>query len=351
MQVDVILIGQGISGTWLSYFLEKAGVSFLVIDEHRKESASGLAAGIINPVTGRRIVKTWMTDELLPYCRDKYAELGNALKKDVIEQKDIFDFFPTPQMRMAFYERFSKDPTYLRIPGNENDQRDYLQYDFGYGTITPCYLVNLPLILKEWRNHLLQTGSLIEQSFDFASMSVRPSRVRYKDITACKIIFCDGIASMNHPYFKNLPFAPNKGEVIWIEAPDLPASNIYKKGMNIVPWSPGIFWVGSSYEWEFDHEQPTDLFREKTTALLKQMLRVPFSIIDHKAGVRPATLERRPFIGFHPLYTDVGIFNGMGTKGCSLSPFFAEQLVANINNAAPLHPEADIGRFSRILLR
>ena len=82
--------------------------------------------------------------------------------------------------------------------------------------------------------------------------------------------------------------------------------------------------------------------------LLNQM---PFTIVDQLASVRPATLERRPFVGLHPKYPRVGILNGMGTKGCSLAPFFARQLVQHVMNGSPITVEADVRRFSKILSR
>ena len=349
--VDFLLIGQGICGTWLSFFLEKAGYSFIIIDEASENSASKIAAGIINPVTGRRIVKTWMIDELLPIVRQLYSELGSAIGVSAIEQKNIIDFFPSPQMKLAFTDRLSKDSSYLSEPADENSFRSFFTYDFGYGEIQPCYLINLPAILPSYRNRLFGNKTLIAEHFDFSQLSVSVDSVRYKNIIADKIIFCDGIAASQNPYFKNLPFAPNKGEALWIEAPALPDTHIFKKGMNVVPWSKNIFWVGSSYEWEFENNQPTDSFRERTNRLLKFWLKVPFKIIDHKASVRPATIERRPFIGFHPAHPSVGIFNGMGTKGCSLAPYFAKQWVQQLIEKAPVHAEADISRFARVLAR
>ena len=349
--VDYIIIGQGICGTWLSYYLTKSGYSVLVIDDPKENSASKTAAGIINPVTGRRIVKTWMIDELLPVVHQSYTELGTALNLTAIEQKNIVDFFPTPQMKLAFNERYLKDQEYLSNPDNENHFRSSFNYDFGYGEIQPCFLINLQDILPAYRNKLQQEKNLLEENFSLNDLQVSADVVQYNGISARAIIFCDGIHSFENPYFKNLPFAPNKGEVLWIEAPDLPSSNIFKKGINIVPWSKNIFWVGSSYEWEFENDQPTEIFRERTLSVLKHWLKIPFSLLDHKASIRPATLERRPFVGFHPLHPTVGIFNGMGTKGCSLAPFFAQQLVANVSEQKPIHPEADIKRFARVLSR
>jgi glycine/D-amino acid oxidase-like deaminating enzyme len=108
MEVEFLIIGQGISGTWLSYYLEKANRSFIVLDNEQPNSASRVAAGIINPVTGRRIVKTWMIDELLSFLIPAYEELGKELDINAIDEKSLIDFHPTPQMKIAFDERVKK---------------------------------------------------------------------------------------------------------------------------------------------------------------------------------------------------------------------------------------------------
>jgi glycine/D-amino acid oxidase-like deaminating enzyme len=83
--------------------------------------------------------------------------------------------------------------------------------------------------------------------------------------------------------------------------------------------------------------------------VLNNWIKLPYKVVSHKAAVRPATLERRPFAGFHPVHSNIGILNGMGTKGTSLAPFFANQLVQRLVYDFPIAPEADVQRFSRIL--
>ena len=109
------------------------------------------------------------------------------------------------------------------------------------------------------------------------------------------------------------------------------------------------FWAGSNYQWEFKNDQPSPPFYEQMNQHLHNWLKVPFRILVHKAAVRPATLERRPFVGLHPSYPALGILNGMGTKGVSLAPFFAQQLVQHLVYGLPLMEEADVKRFRRIL--
>jgi glycine/D-amino acid oxidase-like deaminating enzyme len=170
------------------------------------------------------------------------------------------------------------------------------------------------------------------------------------------VIFCDGVGSFSNPYFSRLPFAPNKGEVLIVEIDGFAeavaaGAGVFKKGLSIVPWKEGLYWVGSSYEWSFEHAEPTEGFRLRTEAALREWLKLPFRTVTHLASVRPATLERRPFVGFHPQYPAVGILNGMGTKGCSLAPYFARQLVRLLVAGEPILPAADVRRFEKVLAR
>ncbi len=351
MQVEYLLIGQGISGTWLSYYLQKANKSFLVIDNNQENSASRVAAGIINPVTGRRIVKTWMIEELLEFIMPAYEAFGKELGIKAIEQKSLIDFHPTPQMKIAFDERVKENAEFLFHPEDQQQYRDTFNYDFGFGNVKPCYVVNLNAILPAWRKKLVANHQLLEVDFEIEELKQTNNEITYKDITAGKIIFCDGIYSVQNPFFKMLPFALNKGEVMIIESSRIPSSTIFKKGMMLTSVENDLYWIGSNYLWEFADEKPSEQFRNQTELLLKNWLKVPFKIVDHKASIRPANIERRPFVGIHPVYKNAGMLNGMGAKGCSLAPFFANQLTEHLVSGKEISPEADIKRFSKILMR
>ena len=350
MQTDIIIVGQGICGTLLSWVLHKEGKSVIVIDNHLPNASSKVAAGIINPVTGRRYVYSWMIDTVMPFAIDTYKEMEVALGIDIVQAKSIIDFFPSVQMREAFVTRITEDDTFVHTYPDQNHFNQYFNYDFGCGEIRPAYMVNLAALLSTWREHLQKRGELREATFDAANLTVTKEGVTYDDISAQQIIFCDGIQSAQNPWFQLLPFSANKGEALLIESEGLTNSHIFKKGLMMAPlWQPNLFWVGSNYQWEFEDEAPSERFYNTTKMHLEQWLKVPFKIIDHKAAVRPATLERRPFVGFHPVDANVGILNGMGTKGTSLAPFFANQLAQHIVHRFPISEEADVKRFSRIL--
>ncbi len=351
-QINYLIIGQGICGTFLSWYLRKTGQSFLVIDNNYSQAPSRITAGIINPVTGRRHVEVWMAGELLDFARKAYREFGEQLGVTGISQKNLIDFFPNVQMRSSFLQRIEEGSPYLHSYPDQNDFNHLFNFDLGCGEIRPVYTANVETLLPAWRQILIAQQLLLEEQFDISQLKIETGRIHYKDIDAEKIIFCDGIQSTTNPYFQQLPFAPNKGEVLILEIDGLPEHTIFKKGMMLAPLAqPGIYWMGSDYQWEFQDADPSPGFLENTEKLLKHWLKVPFRIIEHRAGVRPATLERRPFVGIHPHHPNVAILNGMGTKGCTLAPFFADTLVNHLIDGTPILAEADVSRFSKILAR
>ena len=352
MHKDYLVIGQGLCGTWLSWYLQRENKSFLVIDNNQENTPSKIAAGIINPVTGRRIAETWMIDELLSFAWHAYSGMGHSLDITAISQKNIIDFFPTPQMLGSFTKRIEEGGKYVYSYPEQNRFNHLFNYDFGCGEIRPVYAAHIEIILPAWRKQLKNSDSLLEEKFEAEQLIIKNNKIQYREVTADKIIFCDGPAGFENPYFRLLPFAPNKGEILIAEIPDLPDHTIYKKGILLAPLAEkNIFWIGSSYEWNFADTQPTKKYRELTEQILKSWLKIPFKITDHKAGIRPATLERRPFVGFHPLHKNVGILNGMGTKGCSLAPYFAKQMADHLIYNSPIQAEADVNRFHKILTK
>jgi glycine/D-amino acid oxidase-like deaminating enzyme len=342
---DIIIVGQGICGTVLSSALMQQHQKVLVIDDGNKKAASKIASGVINPVTGRRIVKTWQIDTVMPAAVRMYEALEKKLGTSIVKQCNIINFHASEQMQKAFEDRIAENPTYLSTQPLPNTIAAAFEAPFGHTVIDPCWLVNLENLLHYWRQNLIEKKAFIEDVFDFKKLDNKADHIVYDKYTANKIIFCEGAKGQENPYFKQLPFAPNKGEALLVKINDLDNRYIYKKAVSIVPWKNAVFWVGSNYEWDNYNDDPSPSFKEKTITVLNEWLTIPYEVIDHIAGIRPANTQRRPFIGMHPVFKNIGIFNGMGTKGCSLAPYFAEQMTKHILNQTPIDNEATIDRF------
>jgi len=70
---DFIIVGQGLAGSAVALQLMERNYQILVIDNPSANHSSRIAAGLFNPITGRKMVKTWMADTIFPYLHEFYA--------------------------------------------------------------------------------------------------------------------------------------------------------------------------------------------------------------------------------------------------------------------------------------
>jgi hypothetical protein len=289
-----------------------------------------------------------MIETILPFALKHYQEIEIKLGIPIIQKAPVVLLHPSLQMKESFDFRMEHENKYL-IHQDPNNWKPFFKMPFGTGAIDECYWMDLNKMTTQWQQYLQSTNKLINKRFSCKSLELKKDGVHWENIEAEKIIFCDGLNSMNNPYFKALPFAPNKGEALIIKVPGLPKTNIYKNNVSVVPWQDDLFWVGSSYEWSFNDTNPTAGFKEKMIHSLNQFMELPYEVVDHLVGIRPANTQRRPFVGLHPIFPQLGICNGMGTKGCSLAPYFTYELMEHMELGKKIEPEADINRFASIL--
>ena len=154
MKIDYIIVGQGLCGTFLSWYLEQYNKSYIIIDEDKPFTASKVSSGIVNPITGRRFVKTWMIDELLSFIDKVYTAIQQSLNIKCIEQKNVIHFFSNTETQNIFHNRLQEDSQYLKEHTQINQFTNYFNVPLGYGEISPCYLCLLYTSLLMPRNKI-----------------------------------------------------------------------------------------------------------------------------------------------------------------------------------------------------
>lgn len=77
MTVDFIIVGHGLASVAVIEHLRKHNASFVVFSDENPNSSSKVAAGLYNPVTGRKMKQTWLADQLFPYLEEFYGNLEN----------------------------------------------------------------------------------------------------------------------------------------------------------------------------------------------------------------------------------------------------------------------------------
>jgi glycine/D-amino acid oxidase-like deaminating enzyme len=106
--------------------------------------------------------------------------------------------------------------------------------------------------------------------------------------------------------------------------------------------------VGATYDFNDRIGGATEKGRRELELKTAELFPGPFEVTDHQWGFRPTTPDRRPILGRHPVHKNIFIFNGLGTKGISLAPYFSEVLVHWLENRGDLHKEVDIERFKSL---
>lgn len=352
--VNYIIVGQGLAGTILAQTLIKEGKSILIIDEQGLSNASKIAAGLYNPVVFKRLVKSWMADELISCMKDFYADAEQLLNEKFYFKKQIVKFFSEEQQKVLWLKKSNEDVgKYLSKTIQDNFLEDIIHNSpTGESSeVMDAGNLDTALFLNAFRNYFRINDQLLEQKFEYDKLTISENSVSYKNFTADKLIFCEGYKTIDNPYFKWLPFKLTKGEIITVKIPLLFekengwSEKVINKGVFILPVGNNIYKVGSTYEWSDLTEQPTEKGKAYLIDKLQKIINVPFEIIDHQAGIRPTVNDRRPLIGIHPQHTTLAVFNGMGTKGVMLAPYFAKQFVDFLEDNLPLDKEVDIARF------
>ena len=346
--LDYLLIGQGLAGTLLHHRLTALGQRVHVLDRGHAHAASAVAAGIVNPITGWRFVKSWRVEEMLPEVERTYQELADLLGQPF--------YFPGPIVRAIHdikgennWDLRTTDPAYRPFLADQAEVSTFagkIAPAHAYGQVQGGGRVAVRELVQAYRAHLLSLGQITESTFESARLKIGEEGIRYGDMQARRIVFCEGHRGKHNPWFGYLPFGGAKGEVLIIKAPLANFDRLLKQRLFVVPLGEDRYWIGSAYENDYTDELPTAAGRARLVAQLDELLTVPYEIIDHRSAVRPTVKDRRPFLGQHPSGQPLYIFNGLGTKGASLGPYFARQMADHLVGGHPLDPAVDIRRWN-----
>lgn len=346
-QVDFIIVGQGLAGSLLAFFLHKKNQRLLVVDPGHTGTASTVAAGIINPVTGRRYVKAWRIDDLVSFARQTYQQLETLLGADLYRDRHVLRTLFSVTEQNHWMSRLGDEgyEKYLLPEAEPGIWPDLIHPVFAFGELSQGAQVNLPTLLSGFRSWLRERHDLVEDTFFYEELDRSSERLQYRGWSAKAIVFCEGYQSKHNPYFNNLPYEGAKGEVLHIRLAGPQPEKLLRHHFFLVPMEDGTYWAGSNYIWRYDNEAPTPEGKTWLIGQLEKILKVPYEIASHKAAVRPTVKDRRPLLGVHPDFKNIFIFNGLGTKGASQGPFFAQHMASYLLENTPLDPEVDIRRF------
>lgn len=347
MKVDFIIVGQGLAGTLLANELIKQNKTVMVFDDPAASKASLVAAGIINPVVFRRMTKSWLIDDAFPQMETTYLQLETLLKERLYYPgrmiKSLSEVQSVLWKEKVFANRLEE---YIDPEPDFNFRNNNITNPYSFGCVNKSGRLDLQKLISAFSKLLTRQNSLRKVKFDFEKLDIKADLVSYKDVTAEKIIFCEGVSASHNPFFQNLKFKHSKGEILELKIPELNMGEIISDEVFVMPVGSDRYKVGATYTWDALNWETTDSAREELLTKFKKITPLIPETISQKAGIRPTMHDRKPVIGIHPEYPSIGIFNGLGSKGVLLGPYFARQLADYlVGTSNYIHPEADIKRY------
>ena len=343
-ETDVLIIGQGLVGTVLAHILLKRGKSILIIDQPWYSSSSRISAGLFNPVVFKRLTKSWMVDELIAALVPFYTETEKLLGEKLLFDQRILKIFSEKQERILWEKKMKEDVGRYLLPVSDNEIKEFPDMPFGHASVRGAGYLNVQQFLSLSLVYFREQKMIIKEGFDHSQIKFEKEGISYKDISAKKIIFCEGYKGQENPFFNWIPFKPAKGELLTVKIKNYEFDKVINRSVFIAPLGNDLYRVGSTFVWDKINDEITEEGKNKLIENLKRIVS-DFKIIDHNAGVRPSISDRRPVLGMHPEREQLCIFNGMGSKGVMLSPYFAEHLIQHLFDGKELNREVNIKRF------
>jgi glycine/D-amino acid oxidase-like deaminating enzyme len=330
---EFVIVGQGLAGTALAWSLMRRGRNVLVADDDRG-SASRLAAGLITPVTGKRLAKSWRWEELYPAAVAFYRTCERETGAEFFHQKPAVRVFADGLERDEYFRR--EKLLHGLVRPVELLSEAWFHTPFGAFEMPVAARLDVQRYLDESRRYFLARTA-------FAGVEVDP-RGLSQSVT---VIFCRGFVAGADPWFGSIRFNAAKGEILTVRVPGLREDRVVHRGVWLAPRGEEIFRVGATYTWDPLDTRPTAVGRSELEEKLRTLVKLPYEVLDHVAGVRPVIDAGYPVLGCHPENPRVAYFNGLGSKGALLAPLFAEQLAAHLCGAGSIEESLHVRRVLR----
>jgi hypothetical protein len=272
-----------------------------------------------------------MIDELVPKALDFYRWTEVVLGGTFFFPVEIARYLSHPEAKSAWEKRLG-DPEYSAyISDRQDDILNELRRP--YGILTGGYRLDTPGWIGAVRS-FLQSVNLLE----LLETPYSPDNGVDKEY----IVFATGAVDISF----TSRIVPNKGEALLVRMPEWRIPTIIKEEIFIIPLTQKeYYWIGSYYDPLPESPVATEEGKDKLLAAIRKVYQGRLEVMAHYAGVRPTVNDRRPLIGLLPGTARHYIFNGMGTKGTSLAPYWADKLLSHISIGTPLPDEVSPTRY------
>jgi len=345
VEVDYIIAGSGIAGCTLAAELHLRGCKLAMFSIQDKNSSSRIAAGLINPIVPKRVIPAWNAEFIFPAIENYYRQL-ELLTKDT-----FYDSMPMIQIHGSENEFHQ-----WKIQSEKKDMQPFLrsfppgrihgiEASFGYCEVNFCGRLDVLKFCESMENLMMQRHHFHHSLVDYNQIIFESNFVKYGNLKAKGMVFCEGTSIENNPFFSNIPVNKSWGDILEISVSQHPDPGIiFKQKHWCISKTNGNFLCGSNFLLEEGNKEDVELKSEEILNSVTKWFPVK-SLISSVRGARPVMPDRRPVMGRHPHFPALMVYNGLGTRGCSLSTWLSPLLADHITLNSELPEEVRVERF------
>ncbi len=352
--VDTLIAGQGLAGSLLAWHLVECGASVLVVDSPLPGAPGAAAAGVLNPITGPRLVMGREVPEMLATAAHTYGAIERATGVALYRQMPLRRLVAGDD-ELARWRRRQDDAFYRPWLGELSPAGSHqppLADNHGSFLIHGAGIVDTAQLLNSLRSWLIAGDRLRHATLDAADVSVGAGNIRWQDIRARHLVFCEGYRVTRNPWFNWLPITPSRGESMIVHLPGAPESEVIHRRQTLVPLGGGRFRLGATWGRGQTSPVPTTAGRQQLLDGLSRLLHPvpPARVLAHHAGVRPGC-RHGPLYGLHPDEPGLAVMSGMASRGALYAPLISRRLAHGLLTHPDTLPELESWRSSTRLAR
>ncbi|MDR2204775.1 MAG: FAD-dependent oxidoreductase [Flavobacteriaceae bacterium] len=339
---DYIIVGSGFAAIFFAHRLIKNKKNFVLFSGEEK-SASQISAGIINPAVLKKFTTFWMAQEQIDFLHKTLSEIEVYTGKNYFVSAPVQRIFHDENEQKLWLKK-SEDTDLKPFLNPEFKKYDVIKNPFKTGEVMQSGRLDVSAFFEDMFDYLKSHHHLVEEKLNYETLN--PIEKKYKNLGFNKIVFCEGMAVLDNPYFSETPIVPNKGHHLKVKLSEKIDENAtFKKKHFLFPLKNGLHYYGGTYDVDQTQKNIDDYAVQELKDGLLEFYPDDFEIETVEFGFRPTVKDRRPILGKHPEFPDFYIFNGLGARGVLNGNYFAKHLFDFIEFGKPLLPETDLCRF------
>lgn len=333
---DAIIVGQGLAGSAVAWTLKRAGMDVVVIDPGDSNTASKISAGLVTPYSGKRQAQDNDFDRRRQQAKAFYEDVGKQLGTTLWLDESSVRWFEDQRERDDYRAKSERNEV------NDTEQVvDERGETVGY-RMQSAARVMVSRFLEGTREVLRQKRRLIKRRLKNEEVRVNEQGIEIKELklVAKRIIFCQGFAGRENPWFPNIPDGPVRGEILEIAVPAAESEAVQHrkhwlaKSYSAAEAGEHRYLVGATYDRDDLHDGVTFEGRMELTEGARQLTSQPYEIVNHQSAVRAAMRDRKHRVLRSTVNPNVYLVNGMGSRGSLLAPVAASELLTMIQEPA-----------------